>query len=374
MTALGRGGGPRSGRPPSVRCSRAPGRQSAAQGVPRLPRVGRDPGLQPPRREHPAGRRSGPLTPPIPRRTTCCFADGPRGLLHRRVRAGGARGPSGDMSAMASRPTWQVYRVIEKQAASRRRATASALLPWATTSTTCSAPCRPSPAAGMTGDPLTSPAAARALVQALRAPHRWSQTTNLVAADAGGQRVRGDHEPRPRIRGLGARLRGPPQLDARRGGARPRGGRPRGCGWDRWMLPTLAPVDPGGRPVVAGAGAAGGSRIRSALAQCTPWMLRAHTPPQAAIDAPRLNAVPGPVRLEPGFSAEVVKALAADGDEVEAADALIPTSAGSRPELARRRRPSCDAVRARGACTSRRGSAGRPTTPPGGEPTPSLSW
>ena len=41
-------------------------------------------------------------------------------------------------------------------------------------------------AAGMTGDPLTSPAAARALVQALRAPDRRSETTNLVAADAEG--------------------------------------------------------------------------------------------------------------------------------------------------------------------------------------------
>ena len=41
-------------------------------------------------------------------------------------------------------------------------------------------------AAGMTGDPLRSPAAARALVQALRAPDRRSETTNLVAADADG--------------------------------------------------------------------------------------------------------------------------------------------------------------------------------------------
>jgi gamma-glutamyltranspeptidase/glutathione hydrolase len=91
------------------------------------------------------------------------------------------------------------------------------------------------------------------------------------------------------------------------------------------MSPMLA-IDPGGRPVVA-AGAAGGSRIRSALVQCMLRMLE-HTPPQAAIDAPRLNAVPGAVRLEPGFSAEVQQALAADGDEVGVADALDPYFGG----------------------------------------------
>ena len=103
------------------------------------------------------------------------------------------------------------------------------------------------------------------------------------------------------------------------------------------MSPMLA-IDPSGRPVVA-AGAAGGSRIRSALVQCMLRMLD-HTPPQAAIDAPRLNAVPGAVRLEPGFSAEVEQALAAHGDEVGVAETLDPYFGGVSAQLARWRRRS----------------------------------
>ena len=38
--------------------------------------------------------------------------------------------------------------------------------------------------------------------------------------------------------------------------------------------------------------------------------------PQPAIEQPRLNAVPGLVRLEPGFAPEVIEALQADGDQV----------------------------------------------------------
>jgi len=64
-----------------------------------------------------------------------------------------------------------------------------------------------------------------------------------------------------------------------------------------------------GRPVIA-AGAAGGSRIRSALAQVLVNVLRRQMPAQAAIVAPRLNPVPGRVHVEPGFSAEVLVALA----------------------------------------------------------------
>ncbi|HEU4547380.1 MAG TPA: gamma-glutamyltransferase, partial [Microlunatus sp.] len=179
-------------------------------------------------------------------------------------------------------------------------------------------------AAGMTGDPLTSPTAARALVHALRAPDRRSETTNLVAADAEGNVCAVTTS-----LGLGSGVWVPDfgvHLNSMLGeGELVRDGVAPGMRMGSMMSPMLA-IDPSGRPVVA-AGAAGGSRIRSALVQCMLRMLE-HTPPQAAIDAPRLNAVPGVVRLEPGFSAEVEQALAADGDEVGVADTLDPDFGG----------------------------------------------
>jgi gamma-glutamyltranspeptidase/glutathione hydrolase len=53
-----------------------------------------------------------------------------------------------------------------------------------------------------------------------------------------------------------------------------------------------------------------------------------HTPPQEAIEAPRLNAVPGAVRLEPGFSRAVLQGLEADGDEVTLAEGPDPYFGG----------------------------------------------
>ena len=79
-------------------------------------------------------------------------------------------------------------------------------------------------------------------------------------------------------------------------------------------------------PVIA-AGAAGGSRIRPALIQCLLGMVDG-LPPQEAIDAPRLNAVPGLVRLEPGFSPAVIRELEQSGDEVVVADGLAPYFGG----------------------------------------------
>ena len=179
-------------------------------------------------------------------------------------------------------------------------------------------------AAAMPGDPLTSPAAARALVHALRAPDRRAETTNLVAADADGNVCAVTTS-----LGLGSGVWVPDfgvHLNSMLGeGELVREGVAPGMRMGSMMSPMLA-IDPSGRPVVA-AGAAGGSRIRSALVQCMLRMLE-HTPPQAAIDAPRLNAVPGAVRLEPGFSAEVVQALAADGDEVGVAETLDPYFGG----------------------------------------------
>lgn len=63
------------------------------------------------------------------------------------------------------------------------------------------------------------------------------------------------------------------------------------------------------RPVLV-AGAAGGSRIRSALLQVVVNVLHRGLPVADAIAAPRLNPVPGKVHVEPGLPGEVLKAIA----------------------------------------------------------------
>lgn len=78
------------------------------------------------------------------------------------------------------------------------------------------------------------------------------------------------------------------------------------------MSPLVATRD--GVPVLV-AGAAGGSRIRSALLQVVVKVVCDGVPPDEAIAAPRLNPVPGRVHVEPGFPAEVLERLARD-DEV----------------------------------------------------------
>jgi gamma-glutamyltranspeptidase/glutathione hydrolase len=87
------------------------------------------------------------------------------------------------------------------------------------------------------------------------------------------------------------------------------------------MMSPLVALDSDGRLALA-AGAAGGSRIRPALVQCVLRIL-AGSQPQAAIDAPRLHAVPGVVVLEPGFAPHVIDALRQAGNEV----ALAPERA-----------------------------------------------
>ena len=179
-------------------------------------------------------------------------------------------------------------------------------------------------AATMAGDPLTDRLSARALVAALRAPDRRTETTNLVAADAAGNVCAVTTS-----LGLGSGVWVPGygvHLNSMLGeGELLRGGVCPGQRMGSMMSPMLA-LDPGGRPVVT-AGAAGGSRIRPALIQC---MLRIldHMPPQDAIDLPRLNAVPGTVRLEPGFADTVLRALEDDGDEVVVTDDLDPYFGG----------------------------------------------
>lgn len=75
------------------------------------------------------------------------------------------------------------------------------------------------------------------------------------------------------------------------------------------MMTPLVMHDDGGVRLVAGA--AGGSRIRSALAQVLVRVVRSSMPVAEAIAAPRLNPVPGKVHVEPGFPESVLEALAA---------------------------------------------------------------
>jgi gamma-glutamyltranspeptidase/glutathione hydrolase len=89
------------------------------------------------------------------------------------------------------------------------------------------------------------------------------------------------------------------------------------------------PLEPGGRvasmmsPAIAleggivqlAAGAAGGTRLRSALLQVVAGVLDEGLEPQAAVDRPRLHPVGSVVQLEPGFATETLSALEAAGFE-----------------------------------------------------------
>ena len=74
-----------------------------------------------------------------------------------------------------------------------------------------------------------------------------------------------------------------------------------------------------GRPAAAGSG----RPWSSACCGCCAARRR-----RTAIDAPRLNALPDLVRLEPGFAAEVVAALEPAGDQVAVAPGLDPYFGG----------------------------------------------
>jgi gamma-glutamyltranspeptidase/glutathione hydrolase len=79
------------------------------------------------------------------------------------------------------------------------------------------------------------------------------------------------------------------------------------------MSPTVA-LDREG--LVLAAGAAGGTRLRPALAQVLSGILDEGLPPQEAVDRPRLHSTGKIVHLEPGFEDSVVEALAGDGYDV----------------------------------------------------------
>ena len=81
------------------------------------------------------------------------------------------------------------------------------------------------------------------------------------------------------------------------------------------MAPSLA-FDAEG--LTFAAGAAGGTRLRSALVQVTAGILDEGLDPQEAVSQPRLHRAGGLVHLEPGFPEEVLAALVDAGLEVRA--------------------------------------------------------
>jgi gamma-glutamyltranspeptidase/glutathione hydrolase len=81
------------------------------------------------------------------------------------------------------------------------------------------------------------------------------------------------------------------------------------------MAPCLA-LDRDG--VVLAAGAAGGTRLRSALLQVVAGILDEGLEPQDSVDRPRLHPVESLVHLEPGFGLATTGALESAGFEVRA--------------------------------------------------------
>jgi gamma-glutamyltranspeptidase/glutathione hydrolase len=167
-------------------------------------------------------------------------------------------------------------------------------------------------------DPVDSPDAALALVSALRGADRRTETTNLVAVDEAG-----DACAITTSLGLGSGVWVPEygvHLNSMLGeGELVRELLHPGARMGSMMSPLVV-LDKADRLFLA-AGAAGGSRIRPALVQSVLRMLGGSVP-QQAIDAPRLNALPGMVRMEPGFSTEVVAALKGAGNEVRVSHGL----------------------------------------------------
>ncbi|MGH3004886.1 MAG: gamma-glutamyltransferase [Gaiellaceae bacterium] len=85
------------------------------------------------------------------------------------------------------------------------------------------------------------------------------------------------------------------------------------------MAPTVA-LDGDGLVLVAGA--AGGTRLRPALAQVLSGILDEGLRPQDAVDRPRMHSTGELVHLEPGFEPDAVAALENEGYSVKRWDAL----------------------------------------------------
>ena len=86
------------------------------------------------------------------------------------------------------------------------------------------------------------------------------------------------------------------------------------------MSPTVGLDSDGG--LVVAAGAAGGTRLRPALAQVLSGILDEKLRPQAAVDRPRLHSTGEIVHVEPGFDESAVEALRGEGYDVRLWDEL----------------------------------------------------
>jgi gamma-glutamyltranspeptidase/glutathione hydrolase len=183
--------------------------------------------------------------------------------------------------------------------------------------------------AGLSGIPATIPLLPRlrglgaseravALARVLDAGLEEGHTTNLSVVDAEGSACvlttslglgSGDFLP-----GLDLHLNSMlGETDLVRGGLEP------GQRMGSMMAPSLA-LD--GEGLALAAGAAGGTRLRSALLQVVAGILDEGLDPETAVTRPRLHPAAGLVHLEPGFEPEVVAALEAAGREVRAWPAL----------------------------------------------------
>ena len=155
---------------------------------------------------------------------------------------------------------------------------------------------------------------ALALVHALDLPDAGGNTTNLVVVDAEGSACvltsslglgAGEWLPRLDLH-LNSMLG---ESDLIRGELAP------GERMGSMMLPSLA-LDADG--LAFAGGAAGGTRLRSALVQVLAGTLDEGLDPGAAVERPRLHPADGVVHLEPGFDDDVVAALEQAGYAVRA--------------------------------------------------------
>jgi gamma-glutamyltranspeptidase/glutathione hydrolase len=80
------------------------------------------------------------------------------------------------------------------------------------------------------------------------------------------------------------------------------------------MAPTVV-LD--GDGLVLAAGAAGGTRLRSAMTQVLAGILDERLDPAAAVERPRLHPTPEILHVEPGWSDETVDALHERGTPVK---------------------------------------------------------
>ncbi len=150
---------------------------------------------------------------------------------------------------------------------------------------------------------------ARALVRALAPAHGLGRTTNLSVVDEAGHACvlttslglgSGDWLP-----GLDLHLNSMlGETDLLVGELEP------GLRMPSMMAPTLVLED--GKPELA-IGAAGGTRLRSALVQTLARILEDGVTPQEAIDLPRLHPAGEVVHVEPGYDEDALAALEEDG-------------------------------------------------------------